>query len=204
MQMKINNLISACFQNQKMNTFRVNTVYKCSSFYENILAVSFVGSALGTDKKINLAVGIYVIVDAAKTARSSAQRRPVNVRGDGLHLVHGYSLARFGRPIWTVELGLHPLASLVSSRTLDEVAGGAGPQRPRQAAFSGCQSCQSASRCEQPRRRPAKSGHWTHQGRFQHQDQCLGATSLHRRDEEISARRSPRLRASMWSEGQAE
>ena len=29
-------------------------------------------------------------------------------------------------------------------------------------------------------------------------------TSLHRRDEEISARGFPRLRASMWSEGQAE
>lgn len=29
-------------------------------------------------------------------------------------------------------------------------------------------------------------------------------TSPHRRDEEISVRRSPRLRASMWSEGQAE
>jgi transposase len=107
-----------------MNTFRVNSVYQCSSFYENILAVSFVGSALGADKKVNLAVGIYVIVDAAKTAWSSAQGRPVNVRGDGFHLAHGYSLARFGRPIWTVELGLHSLASLVSGRTLDEVAGG--------------------------------------------------------------------------------
>jgi len=141
---------------------------------ENNCSVSRVGSALGADKKINLAGRIFVIVCAAKAARSSAQRRPADVRSDGLYPASGLPLAGSAYPLRTLEFSLHPLAALVSGRTVGTVAGGAGAESRRQAAVFGCQSRQGASGWEQPRWRPAKSGHGTHQGRSEYQAERLG------------------------------
>ena len=167
-------IVRACFQNQKMNTNAISGVYDGSSFYENILAVSGVGSALGADKKINLASWIYVIVCAPTAARSSTQRRSVDVRSHALHLAYGYSVARLARPLRALELGLYALASLVPVWTVATVVGRTGAQRSRPVALSRRQPCQSASRRQQSRRWPTKSSHWTHQGRAEHQNQCVG------------------------------
>ena len=164
----------ACFQNQKMNTIAISGVYDGSSFYENILAVSGVGSALGADKKINLASWIYVIVCAPTAAWSSAQGRSVDVRSHGLHLAHRHSLARLACPLRALELGLYALASLVPAWTVAAVVGCTGAERSRQIALSRRQPCQSTSRRQQSRRWPTKSGHWTHQRWAEHQDQCVG------------------------------
>src|SRR6266700_568457 len=141
---------------------------------ENDIAVSRIGSALEADKKINLAGWIFVIVHVAKAMWSSPQGRPADVRGDALYPACGLSLAGFAGHLRAVEFSLYSLAALVSGRTVGTVAGGAGAEGQRQAAVSGCQSRQGTSGWEQPRWRPAKSGHWTHQGRSEHQDQCLG------------------------------
>lgn len=66
------------------------------------------------------------------------------------------------------------LAALVSVRAVGAVAGSAGTAGPRCVAFSGCQPCQSASGRQQSCWRATKSGHWTHQGRAEHQNQRLG------------------------------
>ena len=132
------------------------------------------GSALGADKKINLASWIYVIVCAPTAARSSTQRRSVDVRSHALHLAYGYSVARLARPLRALELGLYALASLVPVWTVATVVGRTGAQRSRPVALSRRQPCQSASRRQQSRRWPTKSSHWTHQGRAEHQNQCVG------------------------------
>lgn len=67
-------------------------------------------------------------------------------------------VARLARPLWAMELGLYALASLVLVRIMAAVVGRAGAEGSRQAALSGRQSCQSASRHQQSRRRPTKSG----------------------------------------------
>jgi len=66
---------------------------------ENGIAVPRVGSALEADKKINLALEISVIVHAPKASWTTAQRRPVDVRGDGLPPAGGMSLARSARHV---------------------------------------------------------------------------------------------------------
>ena len=141
---------------------------------EKNTAVSCVGSALGADKKINLEGWIFVIVCATKAPRSAAQRRPADVRGDGLYYASGLPLARSASDLRSLEFSLYPLAALVSGRTVGTVTGGAGTESRRQAAVFGCQPRQGASGWEQPRWRPAKSGHGTHQGRSEYQAQCLG------------------------------
>ena len=141
---------------------------------ENISAVSSIGSALGADKKINLECWIFVIVHVAQTTWPSAQGRPADVRGDGLYPAGGLSVAGSAGSLRALEFSLYPLAALVSGRTVGTVAGSAGTEGRRQAAVSGCQPRQGASGCQQPCGRAAKSGHWAHQGRLEHQDQCLG------------------------------
>ena len=175
-----------------MNTIAIWGVYDGSSFYENILAVSFVGSALGADKKINLASWIHVIVCAPPAARSSTQRRSVDVRSDALHLACGYSVARLARPLRALELSLYALASLVPAWTVATVVGRTGAEGSRQVALSRRQPCQSASRRQQSRRGPTKSGHWTHQGRAQHQNQCVGGRVRTNGEFELSTRTTRR------------
>jgi len=175
-----------------MNAIAICGVYDGSSFYENILAVSFVGSALGADKKINLASWICVIVCAPTAARSSTQRRPVDVRSYALHLAYGYSVARLARPLRALELGLYALASLEPAWTVATIAGRTGAERSRQVALSRRQPCQSASRRQQSRRWPTKSGHWTYQGRVEHQDQCVGRRSRTSGEFELGTRTTRR------------
>src|SRR5208283_2832292 len=182
----------ACFQNQKMNTIANCGVYEGSSFYENILAVSGVGSALGADKKINLGRWIYFIVCAPTAAGSSAQRRSADVRSHGLHLAYGHSLARLARPLRALEFGLYALASLVPAWTVATVVGRTGAERSRQVALSRRQPCQSASRRQQSRRWPTKSGHWTYQGRAEHQDQCVGGRARTSGEFELGTRTARR------------
>ena len=141
---------------------------------ENTISVSRVGSALEADKKINLALKISVIVCAAKASRATAQGRPFDVRGNGLHPASGMSLARPAGYLWSMELRLHPVAALVSGRTVGQVAAGAGAERPWPIAVSRRQSHQGASGCEQPRWWPTKSSHRAHQRWSEHQAQCLG------------------------------
>src|ERR1700722_5170772 len=164
----------ACFQNQNCNFVKPETSILLGLTDENNTAVSRIGSALGADKKINLAGRIYVIVHATKTTGASTQGRPADVRGDGLYPTGGLSVAGSAAHLRPMEFGLHPLAALVSGRPVGKVACGAGAGGRRQAAVSGCQPRQSASGCEQPRWRPAKSGHRAHQGRTEYQDHCLG------------------------------
>ncbi len=177
----------ACFQNQKMNRFEVAKSMMGVLFYENNTAVSCIGSALGADKKINLEGRIYVIVHVAQAAWPSGQGRPADVRGDGLYLAGGLSMAGSAGNLWAVEFSIYPMAALVSGWTVGRVAGGAGAEGPRQVAISGYQPRQSASGCEQPRWRPTKSSHWAHQGRSEYQGQCLGGQSWASRELESSS-----------------
>jgi len=57
-----------------LNELAVIVVHECGSLHEKQLPVIPVGSALGADKKINLALGIFVIVDAPPPARTAAKR----------------------------------------------------------------------------------------------------------------------------------
>src|ERR1700678_510134 len=126
-----------------MNELEMSTVNYNSSFNENILTVSFVGSALGADKKINLASRIFFIVigDTPAAARPSTQGRPADVRSYGLHLAHGQSLARLAGSLWAVEFGLYAVAALVSARPVATPLGRAGAPGARQATLSGRQPC---------------------------------------------------------------
>lgn len=60
----------------------VETSIKTVLTNENSFTVSRIGSALEADKKINLALQSFVIVDALGASRSTAQRRPADVRSD--------------------------------------------------------------------------------------------------------------------------
>src|ERR1700678_3455623 len=157
-----------------MNVGSDKLVCDGSSFYEKAHTPAPIGSALGADKKINLASWIYVIVHVWPPTWTSAQGRSVDVRGDGFHFAHRDSVARLTDRLWPLEFGLHALAALVPERLVGKVAGRVGPQGRWAVALSGYQPCQSASRCEQPRWRPAKSGDWTYQRWLEHPDQCLG------------------------------
>ncbi len=53
------------------------------------------------DKKINLALKSSVNVHAAEASRTTAQGRPADVRGDGLHTAGRMPLARSSSHIWT-------------------------------------------------------------------------------------------------------
>jgi hypothetical protein len=67
------------FNYKRLNEMAVMVVHECGSLHEKRLPVIPVGSALGADKKINLALGIFVIVDALSSARAAAKRRPTHV-----------------------------------------------------------------------------------------------------------------------------
>ena len=144
---------------------------------ENNFTVSRVGSALEADKKINLALKISVIVHGAKASWTTAQGRPVAVRGDGLPPAGGMSLARSASCLWAVEFRLYPLAALVPVRIVGELAAGVGAESPRQAAVFRRQPRQGASGWKQSRWWSAKSGDGAYQGRPEHQAQRLGGRS---------------------------
>jgi len=141
---------------------------------ENLMSISCIGSALEADKNTNLALKISVIVYALETPLATTQRRPLDVRGDGLSFTSGLSLAQPVGHLWIVELGLYALATLVSEWLVGKIAAGAGAESPWQAAFFRRQPYQDPSGCEQSCRRPAKSGNGTHQERCEYQAQCLG------------------------------
>ena len=141
---------------------------------ENTFSVSRVGSAVEADKKINLALQISFIVHALGASRKTAQRRPADVRGHGLYPASGLPMARPADALWIMEFGLYPLAALVWVWALDPVVAGIGARRSRSVAVLGCQSYQGASGRQQSLWWPAKSSHWTHQRRSEHQTECLG------------------------------
>jgi hypothetical protein len=87
-------------ENRCFETYlKLETSMKLVLTNENGIAVPRVGSALEADKKINLALEISVIVHAPKASWTTAQRRPVDVRGDGLPPAGGMSLARSARHV---------------------------------------------------------------------------------------------------------
>ena len=141
---------------------------------ENTFTVSRIGSAVEADKKINLALKISVIVHALEASRKTAQRRPADVRGDGLHPASGLSMARPADDLWIMEFSLYPVAALVCVWTMGQIVARAGSWRSRPVEVPGCQSYQGASGCEQSRRRPAKPSYRTHQRRSEHQTERLG------------------------------
>jgi hypothetical protein len=98
---------------------------------ENAFTVSRIGPAVEADKKINLALKISVIVHALEASRQTAQRRPADVRGDGLHPASGLSMARLAGDLWIMEFSLYPVAALVWSWTMGQVATGMGARRSR-------------------------------------------------------------------------
>lgn len=136
-----------------------------SSLHEKILAVSSVGSALGADKKNHLTLGNFYNVDAPSQARTSSQRSSADGRSNGVRVAHRHSLARFAGALWSVEFGLHALASVVSVRSVGATFEPAGRTGARTVAFPGRQ---------QPCGGPTKSGDRTHQGRTEHQTHGLG------------------------------
>ena len=144
---------------------------------ENIFTVSRVGSALEAGKKINLALQISVNVHVAEASRTTAQGRPADVRGDGLHVAGRLPLARSSSHLWAVEFRLHSLAALGSVRTVGEVAAGVGAESSRPTAVCRHQPHQGASGCQQSRWWPTKSGNGAYQGRPEHQTQRLGGQS---------------------------
>jgi hypothetical protein len=141
---------------------------------EKNCSVCVAGSALETDKKINLAIKISVNVEVVEASRSTAQGRSVNGRGNGLYPASGLSLARPAGHLRILELCLYPLASLVSGGIMGQIAASVGPEGARPTALPGCQPYQGASGCQQSRWRPTKSSHWPHQGRSEYQAQRLG------------------------------
>lgn len=141
---------------------------------EKTLPVSPVGSALEADKKINLAIKISVNVEVAEASRATTEGRPVNDRRDHLYSASGLSLARPSSHIWTLELCLYPVATLVHSGVMGQIVASAGPEGAGNVALFGRQPYQGTSGWEQPRWRPTKSGHWAYQGRSEYQAQCLG------------------------------
>jgi hypothetical protein len=163
---------------------------------ENIFTVSRVGSALEADKKINLALKISVNVHAAEASRTTAQGRPADVRGDGLHTAGRMPLARSSSHIWTVEFRLHSLAALVSVRTVGEVTADVGAESSRPTAVCRHQPHQGASGCKQSRWWPTKSGDWAYQGRPEYQAQCLGGQPRAARQFELGPGTSGRCKHS--------
>jgi hypothetical protein len=89
----------------------------------------------------------------------------------------GVSLARSAGTLWFLEFGLYSLAAMVARRTLGQVVASAGPRRAMEVEVLGCQPYQGSSRCEQSSRRSAKSSHWSHQRRSEHQTECMGGWS---------------------------
>ena len=141
---------------------------------EKIFSVCAAGSALEADKKINLAIKISVNVHVAEASRATAQGPSINGRGNSLYPASGLSLARPTGNLRTLELCLYPLASLVPGGIMGQIAASVGPEGARPIALFGRQPYQGASRCKQPRWRPTKSGHWSHQGRSEYQAWGLG------------------------------
>ncbi len=140
-------------------------------------SVSGVGSAVEADKKINLGFTPGVNVHGLATTGAATQRRPADVRGDGLYPAGRLPVARLAGYLWFVELGLHPLATLGPKWPVGTVVGSIGPAGRRPTAVSRQQSHQGASRREQPDRGPTKSRHWPHQGWTQYQVERVGRWS---------------------------
>src|SRR5580698_1946615 len=131
--------------------------------HENAFSFPRVGAALEADKKINLALKVCVIVSAPEASWATTQRRPLDVRSHDLHPSGGVSLARSAGHLWTLEFGLHALATLVPEWLVGQIAAGAGTPGHRQTSFLGREPYQGASGCQQPCRRPTKSSHRAHQ-----------------------------------------
>jgi len=112
---------------------------------EKICSVSAAGSALEADKKINLAIKISVNVHVAEATRATAQGPSINGRGNGLYPASGLSLARLASHLWTLDLCLYPLATLVFGGIVEQIIAGAGSQGTRDIALFGRQPYQDAS-----------------------------------------------------------
>lgn len=141
---------------------------------ENTFTVSPVGSALEADKKINLAIKISVNVHVEETSWTTAQGRSVDGRSHDLYFASRMSLARPAGHLWSMELGLYPVAALVSGWAVGKITSCVGAEGTRPVALLGCQPYQGASGRKQPCWRPAKSSHRTDQGRFEYQAQRVG------------------------------
>src|ERR1700678_2726923 len=127
-----------------MNVGSDKLVCDGSSFYEKAHTPAPIGSALGADKKINLASWIYVIVHVWPPTWTSAQGRSVGFVGVVFYFAHRDSVARFTDRLWPLDFGLHALAALVPERLVGKVAGRVGPRARLAASLSNYQPCKSA------------------------------------------------------------